>query len=63
MDLVNLAAQFNKVVVCSGQMIDQPNQSPHFPPEKENIVREHIAQQLLPVIAKENQNVCSRNSQ
>jgi hypothetical protein len=41
------AARFNKVVVFSGHMIDAPDRSSErFPPRKEKIVRESIAEQL-----------------
>jgi hypothetical protein len=41
------SARFNKVVVCSGHMIDQPNRKePRFPPDKEAVVRRQIAEQL-----------------
>jgi hypothetical protein len=38
---------FTKVIVCSGHMIDQPNRiNPRFPPEKAELVREQIINQL-----------------
>lgn len=41
------SAHFNKVVVCSGHMIDQPNRKePRFPFYKEAVIRQQIAQQL-----------------
>lgn len=40
-------AQFAKVAIFSGHMIDQPGRpEPRFPPEKEEVVRERLAQQL-----------------
>jgi hypothetical protein len=40
-------AQFTKVIVCSGHMIDQQNRTkPRFPPKKEEIVRAKIIDQL-----------------
>jgi hypothetical protein len=40
-------SQANKVVVCSGHMIDQPDRSsPRFPSYKEKIVQQQIADQL-----------------
>ncbi len=39
--------RFEKVVACSGHMIDKPDRTPpRFPPEKEAVVRDHIAQAL-----------------
>lgn len=39
--------KFEKVVACSGHMIDKPDRpNPRFPPEKETVVRDHIAQAL-----------------
>lgn len=39
--------QFNKVAICSGHMIDQPNRSsPRFPPEKERPVLQEIQRWL-----------------
>jgi hypothetical protein len=41
------SARFNKMVVCSGHMIDQPNRNePRFPSHKEAVVRQQIAEQL-----------------
>jgi hypothetical protein len=38
---------FEKVIICSGHMIDTPDRSsPRFPPNKETVVRQHIAQAL-----------------
>jgi hypothetical protein len=40
-------SQFTKVIVCSGHMIDQPTRTnPRFPPEKEEIVKAKIIDQL-----------------
>jgi hypothetical protein len=40
-------SQVNKVVVCSGHMIDHPDRPvPRFPRHKEAIVRQQIAEQL-----------------
>lgn len=59
MDIVKPSAQFNKVVVCSGHMIDRPDQPPRFPPEKENVVRKQIAQQLETwLIGTEDLGIC-----
>ena len=39
--------RFEKVITASGHMIDAPDRAePRFPPEKENVVRDHIAQAL-----------------
>ncbi|HKG22283.1 MAG TPA: hypothetical protein VKC34_10310 [Blastocatellia bacterium] len=39
--------RFDKVVICSGHMIDMPERKePRFPPEKEGVVRERLRQQL-----------------
>jgi hypothetical protein len=39
--------RFEKIMVCSGHMIDAPDrQKPRFPPEKETVVRAHIARAL-----------------
>jgi hypothetical protein len=44
---MNTSSQVNKVVVCSGHMIDQPNRKePRFPPYKEAVARQQIAEQL-----------------
>jgi hypothetical protein len=44
---MNTASQVNKVVVCSGHMIDQPDRAaPRFPSYKEVIVHQQIADQL-----------------
>ncbi len=41
------SARFNKVVVCSGHMIDQPNRKePRFPSDKEEGARRQIVEQL-----------------
>lgn len=38
---------FEKVIICSGHLIDKPDRpSPRFPPNKETVVRKHIAQAL-----------------
>jgi hypothetical protein len=44
---MNASLQVNKVVVCSGHMIDQPNRAvPRFPRYEEAIARRQIAEQL-----------------
>jgi hypothetical protein len=44
---MNTASQVNKVVVCSGHMIDQPDRAaPRFPSYKEAITQQQIAEQL-----------------
>ena len=59
MDTVKPSAQFNKVVVCSGHMIDRPDQPPRFPAKKEKVVREHIARQLETwLIGTEDLGIC-----
>lgn len=43
----NLSRRFDKVVLCSGHMIDAPTRrQPRFPATKEGAVQERIAQQL-----------------
>lgn len=38
---------FNKIFLCSGHVIDAPNRdAPRFPPEKEGVVKEKIAEKL-----------------
>ena len=38
---------FEKVIMCSGHMIDTPDRpKPRFPPNKETVVRQHIVQTL-----------------
>jgi hypothetical protein len=40
-------SQVNKVVICSGHMIDHPDRAnPRFPPYKEAIAQQQIAEQL-----------------
>jgi hypothetical protein len=44
---MKMDSQFTKIIVCSGHMIDQPTRSnSRFPPEKEEIVRGEIIDQL-----------------
>ena len=46
-ELPHPAACFDKVVICSGHMIDKPDRkTPRFPPGKAEAVRAKIAQQL-----------------
>jgi predicted NodU family carbamoyl transferase len=43
----NIRSQFNKVILCSGHLIDAPERErPRFPQEKEELVRERIEQSL-----------------
>jgi hypothetical protein len=42
-----MQSKFEKVVASSGHLIDKPDRpKPRFPPEKESVVRDHIAQAL-----------------
>jgi len=46
-ELPHPSARFDKVVICSGHMIDAPDRkTPRFPKEKAEVVRAKIAQQL-----------------
>jgi tetratricopeptide (TPR) repeat protein len=46
-ELPHPCARFDKVVICSGHMIDAPDRkTPRFPKEKAEVVRAKIAQQL-----------------
>src|SRR5882757_8067294 len=46
-ELPHPSARFDKVVICSGHMIDAPDRkTPRFPKEKAEAVRAKIAQQL-----------------
>jgi hypothetical protein len=58
-DTLKPSAPFDKVVVCSGHMIDRPDQPPRFPANKEKVVREHIARQLESwLIGTEDLGIC-----
>jgi hypothetical protein len=54
-------SQFTKIIVCGGHMIDQPTRTnPRFPPEKEEIVRAKIIDQLqLWQVDPESLAICS----
>ena len=44
---MNDTSRFNKIILCSGHMIDQPNRKePRFPPYKETVIQQQIAEQL-----------------
>jgi hypothetical protein len=46
-ELPHPSARFDKVVICSGHMMDAPDrETPRFPKEKAEVVRAKIAQQL-----------------
>ena len=46
-EIMQSKSEFEKVVASSGHMIDKPDRpKPRFPPEKEKVVREAIAQAL-----------------